>query len=84
MRDASLSGRATVVAQSCPQPPQNRSPGSLRKPHWGHGQASACPHAAQNSRSALLTVWHCGHGSVGPRRGGVCPSTTVRRRDVLG
>jgi len=60
-----------------PQPPQNFSLPSFRKPHDGHVEANERPHSPQNRRPSRFSAWHRGHclseppselgpGTVGP------------------
>jgi hypothetical protein len=49
-----------------PQPPQNRSLGSLRKPQDGQVPASDAPHAPQKRRPSRLSALHRGHCTVIP------------------
>jgi len=56
-------GSATAGADvsDLPQPPQNFSLPSFRKPHDGHVEANERPHSPQNRRPSRFSAWHRGH-----------------------
>src|SRR5437867_829426 len=49
-----------VAVSDLPQPPQNFSPPSLRKPHEGQVEANESPHSPQKRRPSRFSVWHRG------------------------
>src|SRR5438132_4487034 len=50
-----------VAVSDLPQPPQNFSPPSFRKPHERHAEANESPHSPQKRRPSRFSARHRGH-----------------------
>jgi len=50
-----------VAVSDLPQPPQNFSLPSLRKPHERHAEANESPHSLQKRRPSRFSARHRGH-----------------------
>jgi hypothetical protein len=68
-----------VVVSDLPQPPQNFSVPSFRKPHDVHVDANDSPHSPQKRRPSRFSVWQRGHCTLGPPAFGPMKVGTVRR-----
>src|SRR5262245_8039853 len=60
------STRLAVAVRDLPQPPQNFSPPSFRKPHEGHVDANDSPHSPQKRRPSRFSAWHRGQTTISP------------------
>jgi hypothetical protein len=60
------SARGVDGTSDLPQPPQNLSLPSFRKPHDGHVEAKDSPHSPQKRRPSRFSAWHRGHCMPGP------------------
>src|SRR5262245_15503255 len=53
-----------VAVRDLPQPPQNFSPPSFRKPHEGHVDANDSPHSPQKQRPSRFSAWYLGQITI--------------------
>src|SRR4030095_8662848 len=67
-----------AAVSDLPQPPQNFSLPSFRKPHDGQVEANESPHSPQKRRPSRFSARHRGPGIAPPPRGGVKVKTVGR------
>src|SRR5207245_8451844 len=77
-----------VAVSDWPQPPQNFSPPSFRKPHEGQVEANDSPHSPQKRRPSRFSARHRGHCIPSPpmvsagQQGRSCASVAPSNRRV--